>query len=508
MIVLDGRTDREKLSELLEAGEQTHLDYKSQLDLQDPAGRLNFVKDVVAMSNRSHGGYILVGVDDEGVPCLPVGTLDRQRFDGARLGQLVRNYIEGQIEIHPQIHDLDGEHEVALIRVEGHRDGLPVPMAKVGQFESKAGKSITVFREGEVVVREGSANVPLRHSHWADLLATRDRQIREQAQSDIQELVTALAGHLRTQGGPAGTPLRPEMDESAFTAAVVANLEAESDVRIRQFLNQMRNTAGASISGQPRIEDTLDQISIVGAQALFFDRKDVARDAVDTLHAIYVPLVAHGERVASELVEILVRVYALGSLAWRGRRWAFVRDIVQRPVELSPGGYTHPSWLRHGQVMGSRRKLFPSNRGGLIVSAARKWVIEHQGVRPDILDGSVPAADELADEDALLNSLCQFDLAYCLLVAAEGKGRSSGYPSCSAFHQTRSEPAYELIVDDAGARRELFPDSGDEAIARAIVDVHHSAASESWDYGGWWSGLPPRAAEFVGDHLPKDTDPS
>ncbi len=106
MIVLDGRNDREKLAELLVAGEQTHLDYKAVLDLSQKKDKLTLVKDLVTMSNRPGGGYILVGVDDDGSPCLPSSTLDRRRFDGARLGQLVRSYIDGQIEVHPQVHDL------------------------------------------------------------------------------------------------------------------------------------------------------------------------------------------------------------------------------------------------------------------------------------------------------------------------------------------------------------------------------------------------------------------
>ena len=53
MIVVDGRADREKLVELMRQGEQTELEFKSTLDLKDrqKPDRLNFVKDVVALSN-------------------------------------------------------------------------------------------------------------------------------------------------------------------------------------------------------------------------------------------------------------------------------------------------------------------------------------------------------------------------------------------------------------------------------------------------------------------------
>ena len=51
-VAVDGRTDVEKLYELLLEPEQTHLDFKANIDLSDNKGRLNFVKDAVAMMNR------------------------------------------------------------------------------------------------------------------------------------------------------------------------------------------------------------------------------------------------------------------------------------------------------------------------------------------------------------------------------------------------------------------------------------------------------------------------
>ena len=83
------------------------------------------------MSNCPPGGYILIGIDNSGNPCIPIGTINRTSFDAARLGDLVRSFIEGRVDLRVAIHD-HGEHEVVVIYVLSHTDGLPVPMSKVG----------------------------------------------------------------------------------------------------------------------------------------------------------------------------------------------------------------------------------------------------------------------------------------------------------------------------------------------------------------------------------------
>jgi 5S rRNA maturation endonuclease (ribonuclease M5) len=47
MIVLEGRNDRERLDELLAAGEQTHLDYKAVLDLSQAKDKLKWLRRVL-----------------------------------------------------------------------------------------------------------------------------------------------------------------------------------------------------------------------------------------------------------------------------------------------------------------------------------------------------------------------------------------------------------------------------------------------------------------------------
>jgi len=500
VIVVDGRTDREKLVELLQLPEQTHLEFKAELDLTAKHDELNFVKDAVSMTNRPPGGYILGGVNDDGTLALPIGTIaDRALFDGARLGDMIRKYIEGEVHVISQVHEVDG-HEIVLIYFPHHRDGLPVPMSKLGQFAGQNGKPVVVFREGDVLVREGAKNTPLRHAHWNDLLSRRDQRLREETRAQVDSLIADLAAALRTGGraGPAFVPLTVEMADEAFREGVVSHLEADSDVRLRQFLGQ----AAALVSNPDERQAALDKITILAAHAMYFERDTVAQKAIDSLFDAYTKL-GHGDAAAR--LDIITRVYVLGSLAVRLRQWGFVHDLALRPYPRNGDVYIYSSWIRHGQVEASRADLFPQGKGGLMISAARDLMSEQPAMRPDVPDSAVPDPSDLAHDDALFNSLCQFDILYCLIVAAEGQHHGSGYPAASAMNQDRADPAFEVVAGDAAAREAMFPTSDERKIAEAMAQVFTSAERESFGFGGHWWSLPQGAQRFVSNHSGEGT---
>jgi hypothetical protein len=500
VIVVDGRTDHEKLAELLQSPEETHLEFKAALDLKQKRDEVNFVKDAVAMSNRPPGGYILVGVDDAGTPAMPIGTItDRALFDGARLGDMIRKYVEGEVHVISQVHEVDG-HEIVLIYFPHHRDGLPVPMSKLGQFPGKNGKPVVVFREGDVLVREGAGNIPLRHAHWNDLLSRRDRRLREETRAQIDSLIADLAAALRTGGGvgSALVPLTVEMADDAFSEGVMSHLEADSDIRLRQFLGQ----AAALVSNPDERRAALDKLTMLAAHAIYFERDAVAQKGVDSLFDAYTRL-GHGDSAAR--LDIITRAYVLGSLAVRLRQWDFIRDLVLRPYPDNGDAYTYSSWIRHGQVQASRENLFPRGKGGMMISAARVLMGEHPSMRPDVPDSTVPDPSDLAHDDALFNSMCQFDILYCLIVAAEGRHRGSAYPAASAMNQDRANPAFEVVASDATARAAMFPTADERKIAEAMEEVFTRADHESFGFGGQWSSLPEGAQRFVSTYLGEGT---
>lgn len=472
-VTVDGRTDMEKLTELLGEPEQEHLDFKENVDLSKSEDRVKFVKDVVAMSNCPPGGYLLIGVSDSGDPVAPIETFDRERFDGARLNDLIRNYTEGQIHIISQLHERKGK-EVVLIYAHHEGSGLPVPMSKLGQYKNEKGKDVVCFRPGEVWLREGPQNVLLRWSHWDMLLRRRDQRIRKEARTDINSLIAELSKALRGGPGKISIPLTADMADEAFVESMITNLEIGSDLRIGQFLASAIATDGNTDA----FCQSLDKLTIVAIQALALGIPNITKRAADTLITIYRQL---DHDAAVQKLEVIVRAYVIGAAAVRYRAWGVVRDLVLHPSSAYPSlNYVYSSWIREGQVKASRSELFPGDsRGSLMIPSARLLAIEHAAMRPDLSSVDTSTNDGHDSPDRLLDSLCQFDILYCLVVAAEGRHYGEAYPASSAFRQERANPALSLVVSNSDVRRELLPESDDARVAQAIHEVFDLAKNQS-----------------------------
>jgi hypothetical protein len=140
-----------------------------------------------------------------------------------------------------------------------------------------------------------------------------------------------------------------------------------------------------------------------------------------------------------------------------------------------------------------------------MISAARVLMSERAAMRPDVPDSAVFAPGDLVHDDTLFNSLCQFDVLYCLIVAAEGQYHGSGYPASSSMNQDRADPAFEVVANDVDARSAMFPTSDERKVAEAMMQVFTSAERESFGFGGHWWSLPHAAQRFVSSHLGEGT---
>ncbi|CAM4228866.1 Divergent AAA domain protein [Mycobacterium basiliense] len=498
MIVPDGRTDYEKLQELLGNPEETHLDLKASVNLGAAEDRLKFVKDVVTMSNRPPGGYLLIGVDDAGNPCMAIGTIQNRRdFDGAKLGDLVRKCIEGEIHLRVQIHEHDNTYEIVMIYVEHHRDGLPVPFSKDGQYPDLNGKSVTVFRDGELYVREGAQNVPIRHAHWQDILSARDQRIRNEASEFAQQLLREfLAARVDSAGDPADVPLLMDMDDHTFANAEVALLRSNNNIRLGHFIRSLTQSAKPTLSLDD-YESAMDKWVIFCVQALYFERADLVGQAIRRVCDAYTKL-GVGVDATRKRLAVVIRIYVIGSLAVRLEAWETITSLSLQPVPSETYGadYMYSSWIRHGQVAASRANL-TKERHGFLISAARELIVEHPAMRPDLTAADATFESDVTTDDLLLNSLCQFDFAYCIIVLAKGTAHGEAWPSSVAFDERRVTPMARRIVEETDIRNRMIPETSNADIAHAIRETYDRAIGESLKYGGWWGGPPPSIQHFI-----------
>jgi hypothetical protein len=220
-----------------------------------------------------------------------------------------------------------------------------------------------------------------------------------------------------------------------------------------------------------------------------------------------VALPVAGTELTEKRLAVVVRLYALGSLAVRLGDWETLRAIVLRPAKIHPADndYIHSSWIRHGHVEAARAGLTKDDddTGAYMISASRRLLVAQPSMRPDLTDALVPDTGNPASDDPLLNSSCQFDILYCLLVLTEGQTSvKSMYPSSAAFDETRADPALVTVAGDSAVRATLFPNSTDADVAEAIYNVVRSLTmQEAFKFGGRWCNRDQSRTDHVSTHV-------
>ncbi|MGB7142724.1 MAG: hypothetical protein WA290_22920 [Mycobacterium sp.] len=188
-----------------------------------------------------------------------------------------------------EIHEL-ASNEIVVIYLR-NPDGLPIPFNKDGQHPGSDGKTITVFCKGEIFIREGAENVPIRYAHWTGLLSAYARGIRDQSNdAALTILREVLDGRGDARPDAAGVPLLMDMDEATFTATAIRLFETGNNVRLRQFIRTLSRSTGIAV-GLPEFRAAADRWAIFCAQALHFGRPDLADEAIDKLCEAYKVLV-------------------------------------------------------------------------------------------------------------------------------------------------------------------------------------------------------------------------
>jgi len=496
-VVVDGRLTREKLDELLALGaEHAELDFKATLDLTTPGHRLGLVKDLIAMSNAGSGGYVVVGVNEDGTVATGVPAVDATQFDSADLAQQIGRHVVTAPVVTSQRHEVDGRMLV-LIHVAPPVSHLPAIISKSGEYaDGKRMKVVLV--EGVLYIREGTHTVTATDGHWMQMLTKYRAGVVSETREGIDALIAKVVDGLgETTAGTRLVPLAIEMDDATFAEAVQPYFDApEGQNKLRRFLRTLRATAGVANADARTQEAALNKLCIAAAQAVFSDARESFGFTLDLIYDLYIESVGSfdgdyaTQTTAEYWLSILLRLLAIGATAVTTRAWWAIEPLVNKGVTE---GY--PVWLRHAIVHASRANLLSGGgrEAAMVLVRARALVVTNPTIAPG-LEGATTVGDdqELPKSDSLLNALCQFDYLWCTVAVATHPDKGDPqlfYPSCAALFQERSNPLITLLAMSEGVRQGVLPNTPTTQWAEAMDRVMEVAINQSHQYRAWWNGF-------------------
>lgn len=517
LIVLDGRVTDEKLAELLDLQtEHPMLDFKKVIDVSTTSGAVELAKDVGAF--QVAGGYIVIGVDGHGVPTGEMDDCDPQLFDSANLVPKLAQFLSEPLTIHSRVAEWKG-HTVVILYVAPHPEGYAVFKA-VGQYPKPGGRNEmkVVFREGEVFWRDGTRSARISQHGLREVIERRiaaaktDWMLEQQEmrQRERQEIEAGYAGRELAKA-PLGTMnLGASADE--LRIAVLELIRANDTVGLLYLLNDARPRAMSAIQRgeiETELPELLNKLAAIAAVALEYEQDDLLTRVIAVLAQVYA-LPVQDDRAMSRSIaisaeskapraflEVLERIYGLGGLAVRLRRWEAVRELtLQFPEGLDD---YWKNWLRHGLTMASRAQRFTQEREDgqkvevSLLTLAAQVVEQEPALRPDT-----------DDEDAILTSLAQFDFL-SNLAAIDGAGTVDSavyYTNWARFDQQRIQPVADRVISDPAVRQAIFRDHGDDGLAHAFREVGQSAGREGIRYLGFWGWDRTPVGDFLAEHPP------
>jgi Putative DNA-binding domain len=513
-IVVDGDLSDEKVSELLERrAEYPELDYKSHVDLSEKRDEVELSKDVGAMVVA--GGYILIGVEDDGSLTGGMDEVDTRAFDEASLRPKLFKYLPEPLQLVTRTTERGG-HVVVAICVLPHPDGC-VYMRADGNYVDEKERSKTVFRQGEAFWRKGTQSVRLDQAGHREVLerqlaARKKDWISEQQQLRLQEAAEQrAAAESRSLAEAELGAVNLDLNPDQLNLASLELVRRGDKVALKHlFLDAQRRARGFKEASDKESTDALlDQLACLAANFLAYDEEGWFEKVIAALVEIYsLPFEDHTpnhwgyqsnidpEDFAPRLwLAILERVFAVGALAVRLEKWSAARTlVVQLPKALADDGYER-NWIRHGITMASRASQFrEADDSGRVkevslLSLARTVIVRLGCMRPDLQE---------EDVDRMLTGLSEFDFVFNVVAigAAGNTGRRAFYPNFARTRQERIQPLANRLVGDRQLRQELFPLS-EEDFAVALQAIGEGAQNEGWRFDGFegWGNTP--VGEFI-----------
>jgi hypothetical protein len=521
-VVVDGVVSDEKLSELLALQtEYPELDFKRTVDVSITRDVVELAKDVGAMQVR--GGYIVIGVDQDGAPTGELDGADTRAFDEARLTPKMLQFLPSPLVLRTRVAERTG-HTVVLVYIGPHPGGCAF-FRSIGQHRDSNGRDVVVFREGDVFWRDGTRSVRMsqagleavierRIADARDAWLAEQREIRRQERSELE---TAYEGRRLTEGPLGSVDL--DMEANELNAAALEFLRRNDRIGLTHLFNDAITRARGFIERndvETGLGSLLDKLSCLAATFLIYDEHEPLERVVQAFTQIYsMPLgerdderfdfstAIAGTAIAPRIwLEIMRRIYGIGALAVRRRDWPAVRTLtLQHPERLTD---YHPNWLRHTVTMVSRAGHFQQQRDdGQTIDISLLSLARNDVARLDCL-----RADGIAEDDEqVTSSLAQFDiLANLVAIADAGEATARVYyPNFARFRQDRLQSLVDRLLTDHPMRRDLGL-TDDATLASALNAVGNQARIEGARFDGFWEWDRTPVARFISEYLPPASD--
>lgn len=197
--------DEELLLALGRTTETDAVDFKSAFDPSANRDWLDLIKDIAAFAN-SGGGYILVGLNDDGTPSGgDVSAL--LSVDAADVANRLHKYFGQHFSGVEFIETQKESCEICAIKIPPAR--IPIVFARVGEIELSEGKKKTIFALGTVYFRHGTKSEPGTTDDLRRFLERELEITRKSWLDGIAKVVEAPAGSRFAVLPPEDAPTGP-----------------------------------------------------------------------------------------------------------------------------------------------------------------------------------------------------------------------------------------------------------------------------------------------------------
>lgn len=489
---------RDILSNLLGIGrESSTLEFKSTLDLSAKNHLSTLVTVVAAMS--ANGGYLVIGVDNEGNYSDELSDLHYQGFsDEASVRQKLSTYLPDGFLMHMKRHDLGDGNRCILIRIDEYDDCALVIKRELHE-RLPSGATKIHFNKGDIYIRKGTVNSKIQQE---DLGRIADRLFRKRYEpiistygspaqgvvendisvgeaSDVTTTVESESG-IDIPSPVIGTirsPLDAELDSHNFQQEVIQAMNTRDYGRVQVIFASWRADLDRHLENNDpsAINENLNRIFYLLFRSSVIDDDFLFEFALKIIFKVYTDsfddndaLISHFQYSRkSLLLELIARIYAVGGRLTRMEKLNYINKLTLCRT-FDPRKDYYGNWWRHALAQISVwGELYKTNYEGQDEKIhIIKYALEVSRLIPD-LNGDVHQ-----DDESIEKSICEFDVLNSFIILLFGNSPSNAYVylAFADFDINTANKVYLQILKDPLYYEKLgLSPIAKENVKRAIV---------------------------------------